>query len=752
MIEQAASFGESIVNRFRAYRQATAERLRPAAQARDQSFLEWAGSGGFIADREPVDFTVWRYLSQVYEAIPRQLASKDPKELESVRGTDMTIMKASQSGGSVLFLLLPIWLSLLGRYQGGYFLPTQDQALDFSSNRFIRFVRDNPGIHRLMGDPNTPHQKRVIDEGSAEMRRIMWSIIYFLYIHGTVTTESKPLDFLIFDEVQEMVAADIEKTEERVSASLLKFKGKVSTANFPDADIDYFYRRSDQREFHTRCGCAGGVVLSDEWHPRTGPECIGEGNGTTPGIPRGFFYRHRRCDKVIPDPQDGVFRAHNPLSRKIGFHWSQMLSPRITVAEMMEAWLTRVDTKNFFNRKLGLPYTDPDTQPINDDVLRAAEDKGKAQGLHWGRPKVGEYPSGVFMGVDQMGQDNHVTIGALSSQGRIRYLHFEIVQAKDPFPRVYKLMDEYRVRYACIEANPNYNQAHLFADHFNKGEGGDRARVFVANYQDLENEPLAWGDRPRDNVKHRKTEEDIKLRYAVTLDQYKVMSLTLGKWTSGLVEHPDSRLLTQEVKTDKGREQMMTCKEFWAHLKRVALVTELRDAKTPGRRDERRFRRAVRKVGADPHFAYANMLMFVAMARRFGTEFMLIPGAEENTPREEEAPEERREAEMVKASDEKPPVEMPRVAAPRPAPKAKRAASADMEQIRERLPGMFPGAATMLISEGAAVGKDEAPTCGNCVNRRADDWCKHRLFFVTKNLPACELGYQAKTDLDEGYE
>src|SRR5712692_9838255 len=103
------------------------------------------------------------------------------------------------------------------------------------------------------------------------------------------------------------------------------------------------------------------------------------------------------------------------------------------------------------------------------------------------------------------------------------------------------------------------------------------------------------------------------------------MSWALGRWTAGEVETPDSRALTQRLRTKKGLEDVPVCKEFWRHLKAVALVTELRQ----GKEDERRLRRAVKKLGIDPHFAFANMLMMVAMARAYGTDQMLIPTDED---------------------------------------------------------------------------------------------------------------------------
>src|SRR2546421_6555511 len=109
LIERSTNSSNPWKGRFRASLERRRKRLAPADLAREQTFRVWSEKNGFIVDREPVDFAVWKYLAQVYEAIPRELASTDPKVLELVRGFDITIMKGAQSGGSIIFLLLPIW-------------------------------------------------------------------------------------------------------------------------------------------------------------------------------------------------------------------------------------------------------------------------------------------------------------------------------------------------------------------------------------------------------------------------------------------------------------------------------------------------------------------------------------------------------------------------------------------------------------------------------------------------------------------
>ena len=591
-------------------RKAAAQRrvhLSAIDHAKRSTFASWAATGNFIADREPLDFRTWRYLRPIYEAVP-----------ENPNGLDIVIMKSAQGGASIFALLLSLWFMLRGRYQLAYFLPTSQLAQQFSRDRFIPLARENRQIHRLMGE-GTGLDGRSIDEGSAAVRRILHSIAYFTHIGGKVTTEALPLDAIIFDEVQEMLIADMEKAEERISASPLHAILRVSTANFAGADIDYYYERSDQREFHTRCRCPDGVVLADCWDARTGPTCIDRGNGSTPGVPREWFYVCPRCRKIIADPQDGVFRAKNPGASRIGFHFPQMLSPRVSPSWILAKWENHNDTKNFFNRVLGRPYADPNTMPVSEHDLRACENTD----LRWGPLEPGT-SKGVFMGIDQMGHENYVVIKARLAD-RLQLLHLEVIQADDPWARCLELISTYRVRFTVVEANPNFNEAHRFA----RQKDG---RIFLASYQEHASDILQWGDRTRDSASVRWSDESFRTPWTVSIDQFKMMSRSLAMWRGREIQTPDSRTLTQTLRGRQGPQTIAVCRElFWRHLQRVALVTE----EIQGREDERRVRRAVKKVGIDPHFAFANMLCDVAMAREYGTNRILFADERDHEPVEE---------------------------------------------------------------------------------------------------------------------
>lgn len=572
-------------------------------QAAQLSFVDWVSAGNFLADRERVDFSTWRYLRPIYAAVP-----DDPA------GLDLVIMKSAQGGASIFALLAALWLAMRGRCQLAYFLPTADLARTFSSTRFLKIARDNAAVHSAMGDPADPRSRRMADEGSANTRQIGPSLVHFTHLAGRITTEAMPLDALIFDEVQEMSLTDIEKAEERLSASALQTILRLSTATLPGTTIDFFYSDSDQREFHTRCACPDGVVLADAWDPQNGPLCIGQGNGLAAGVPRQPFFVCPRCNTIIKDPQDGAFIAHNPGADRTGFHFPQMLSPRSSAAKIYSKWQNRISTQNFYNRVLGRPYADPSTIPVRQHHLEACQDST----LRWGPPRESGVDA-VCMGIDQMGGENYVVIKA-RRDGQMHLVHLEVVQSDDPWKRCADLLREFSVTVAAVENAPNFNEAHRFA----KAHDG---RVFVISYATQSDEMVLWGDRPRDSPAVRYTSEDVRTRHTANVDQFKMMSWSLGRIAQGELRTPDARSLVQHYHDGRlGTRQVAVCRDlFWLHLQSVALVTE----PVEGHEDERRFRSAVKKLRIDPHFAYANMLCDVAWVRDGVRSTFLFPTAPE---------------------------------------------------------------------------------------------------------------------------
>jgi len=185
-----------------------------------------------------------------------------------------------------------------------------------------------------------------------------------------------------------------------------------------------------------------------------------------------------------------------------------------------------------------------------------------------------------------------------------------------PWDRADELMAAYGVQCCVVETLPNYDSAKSFA---RRHDG----KVFLAGYGNMDGDMLRWGDAPSLNASDRRTDEEARDRYTVTLDQYKCMQVSMGRFQKRLCLFPDPEGLLQDV-LEKGKERhaVPVCKEYaFFHFTRTALVAEKDE-------EEKKFKRRVVKVGIDPHTSYANMLCDVAWARAYGTNTFILPVAE----------------------------------------------------------------------------------------------------------------------------
>lgn len=524
----------------------------------------------------------------------------------------LVLRKCAQVGFTVLEMLACIYLALkFDPLKVGMFLPDMNLARGKSSERFMPILRTVPEAYeRLTQEAAANSKERSKGEGNVMIRRMGGSLFHFLWTSGRATTESYPMDVVSFDEVQEMLIADMEKAVERMSASKIKFTLMGSTANWPDADIDFWYKKGSQHRFHTLCPTCGVAEPMDDYFPAcikfdpTHPDLVTK-------IPGDYRYVCRQ-GHWIDDPQQGEWIPDNPeaVAKKIiSIHFHQMLSPTISPREMYEAYINADDMKNYYNRKLGKPYQDPSQIPVTLAHLNACADEGMRMGLTWKKRA-----RDTFMGIDQMGAFNVAIIKERLPDGRQATVHVEEIYSNDPFARCSELMDLYGVRVCVVEQLPNFNDAMRFA---NRHVG----RVFLCNgYGDLQDDVVRWGDAPKLDVSERRTDEDERTRYTVRIDQYKAMSMSLARLVKTLCLFPDPQALVQEIRVKESRTMRPILKDIvFLHFQKTALVTErINEA-------ERKLRRSVKKVGIDPHFSFANMLCDVAWARAHGTATFILP-------------------------------------------------------------------------------------------------------------------------------
>jgi hypothetical protein len=576
----------------------------------EMTFRQWCeklGREGLKVDGKPFTLADRPAMAWLYDQIP---STRD----ESFRHT-LVLMKCTQVGFTVMEMLATIYLGLkFAPCTIGMFLPDQSLAQLKSSERFVPIVRTVPDAHRMMTMDAADGSGRKTGEGNVRTRRIGESLFIFAWTSGRATTESMPMDFLTFDEVQEMSLAQMEKTRERMSASAYRYNLMGSTANWPDSDIHHWFKQGTQHRFHTECPtCLVRRPLDDYF-----PTCIQwdeEKIDTLTG--RAGDYRYV-CERGhwIDDPQVGEWIADQPDKWIVSAHFPQMLSPTITPGEIMDKYQTSTDRKNFYNRVLGKPWLNPDQIPVTLEHMAACVEEGKRAGVVW-KTKA----KNTYMGIDQMGQFNVVVIKERLPDGRQAVVHLEEVYSADPFARCDELMKDFGVAVCVVEINPNYNDAQKFA----KRHDG---RVFLCNgFGELPDDMVKWGDAPKLDVSERRTDDEYRTRYTVKADQFKCMQASFSRFTSTppTCLFPDPQELVQDVIDKAIKNQAAIAPRAFDHFTKTALVVEKVQDVGGKEATTNKYKRVVRKIKIDPHFSYANQLCDVAWARAHGTATFILP-------------------------------------------------------------------------------------------------------------------------------
>lgn len=578
------------------------------------TFIQWVddlSDRGLKVDGRPFRLDNRPAMRWIYEQVPST-------EDEAFRYV-LVVMKCAQVGFTIFEMLAAIYLGLrFGPATVGMFLPDMNLANIKSSERFLPIARTIPSVKALMEKEG---------EGNVRFRRLGDAAYIFSWTSGRATTESIPMDILSFDEVQEMTLEQIEKTYERLSASEVRCMLMGSTANWPDADIDHWYKRGTMYQFHTECPECGSKKPLDDYFP----ECVKfdpDRDAWRYVCPNGHWIADPQCGEWVaqfperdPGPEVGVPKSDRK-QRIRSVHFPQFLSPTISAGEIIFAYNTATDMKNFYNRKLGKPYLDPSQVPVTLEHLNSCAEIGMAAGLVWKTRATG-----CYMGIDQMGNFNVVLIKERMPDGRQAVVHAEEIYSADPFARCDELMVSYGVHAAVVEINPNYNDAKRFA---NRHPG----KVWICDsFKAMEEGMIKWGDE-RLNRSEKRTDEDARDRYTVKIDQFKCMQTSMARFTNtdpGSNEHkplclfPDPQGLVQEV-LDKGvRQTTAVLPRAFHHFTKTALVVE-RDDETNAHK------RVVKKIGIDPHFSYANLLCDVAWARAHGTSHFIFPESEMDKP------------------------------------------------------------------------------------------------------------------------
>lgn len=358
-------------------------------------------------------------------------------------------LKAAQMGLTSKALLRVAYGAKYGGYRGiMYLFPSKSDVTDFSKGRVDPLIADNPEtIGRWIRDTDASNIKRIGD--------------CFLYLRGMksrVGLKSVPIDFTVFDELDEAPQNSIDMAMERMSHSEHGHVLKLSNPTLPDYGIDLAFQETDQKYWLLKCDACGEHTCLED----TFPECLKTIGGDV-------IRACQRCGGVL-NPSVGQWVAKRPGSEKRGYHYSQLFSQFVDPSDILRQFRTTRNLTDFYNLKIGIAYVEAQNRLSMEEVLslcgsHGIESSDKDQ---------------CFMGVDQ-GKDLHVVIGKKDS-GKGKIVHVAVYR---DWMELDGLMKNFRVSKCVVDALPETRNARAFAERF-------KGRVFLNYYNEHQKGSYKW--------------------------------------------------------------------------------------------------------------------------------------------------------------------------------------------------------------------------------------------------------------------
>lgn len=433
------------------------------------------------------------------------------KEMHDAEGELTVGQKAAQLGYTELLLNLVFYhIDILG-HNCLYVLPSKTpDATDFSSSRFDAALDLSKHLSLLFSDVKNVGHKRA---GSAN-----------LYIRGSQSKaglRSLDINFLVFDEVDVMKQSNIPLAMERTSGKLQKIAWMVSTPTHEDLGINRYYKLSTQEHFFFKCPCCSRKT--ELLYPESLEIC---GDSIFDPRIKETYLKCMLCKGKLPHETKkdwlsiNSWEPSNAAAESRGFYINQLYSPTIEPRKIAESYFMAqsnpADEQELYNSKLGLPHTTEGARLTFAELLACK--RGHKNSTYTPNKLV-------TMGID-VGKVLHIEIDEWSVIKNAHELDM-ILNAKPKviyigtqpnFEDLVKLMAEFRVMYAVIDANPEKRQALTFV---NRYYGRARMCYYVRG---VIGKTVNFGKDPNEPT--------------VQVDRTSWLDQSLGRFRTGLIELP----------------------------------------------------------------------------------------------------------------------------------------------------------------------------------------------------------------------
>lgn len=410
--------------------------MRFSSNSAAPSFAEWSQS--IVLDGRQFSFNRHEYLLTPYN-------DNHPFQVE---------LKAAQMGLTSKAMLKVAYGARYGGYRGIlYLFPSKSDVTDFSKGRIDPLIDDNP---QTIG-------KWLKDTDAANIKRIWNCYLYLRGMTSRVGLKSIPVDFIVFDELDEAPQNAVDMAMERMGHSEFREVLKLSNPTLPDYGIDLAFQETDQRYWLLKCDKCGTYTCLED----TFPECLLEINGRV----------IRACQKCKAEinPSIGQWVAKRPaISDRRGYHYSQLFSHLVNPADILHQFRTTNNLTDFYNLKIGIAYVEATNRLSVQEVLALCGNTG-----------ISSHDMGpCSMGVDQ-GKDLHVVIGKRHDEKAGRIVHLGIYKDWHELDR---LMKNFHVSRCVVDALPETRNARAFAERH-------KGKVFLNYYNEHQKGSYAWDEK-----------------------------------------------------------------------------------------------------------------------------------------------------------------------------------------------------------------------------------------------------------------
>lgn len=421
------------------------ERRFSSGEEVPESIGGWAESAPIILDGRPFTFARHEYLQVPYE-------DNHPHQVE---------MKAAQMGLTSKAMLRAFHAARYRGFRGIlYLFPSKSDVTEFSKGRIDPLVDDNPDtIGRWLKDTD-----------AANIKQIWNCFLYFRGMRSRVGLKSVPVDFIVFDELDEAPQNAVDMAMERMGHSEFKEVLKLSNPTLPDYGIDKAFQETDQQYWLLKCEKCGAYTCMEDGFPtncRDEVKCLLEIDGRV----------IRACQKCQAElnPSVGEWVAKRPaITDKRGYHYSQLFSHFVDPADILHQFRTTNNLTDFYNLKIGIAYVEAANRLSIQEILSLCGHDGITS----------SDPGPCSMGVDQ-GKDLHVVIGKRLPSRAGKILHLNIYKDWEELDR---LMKAFNVTRCVVDALPETRNAREFAKR-------NKDKVFLNFYQEHQKGRYAWNER-----------------------------------------------------------------------------------------------------------------------------------------------------------------------------------------------------------------------------------------------------------------